>query len=153
DDDVDLGVGRHRCRILVPTHRREIDPAIAAAVAGGDRGDNHSAAGALRQKIGLSVEQLQGAGADRAETRDSDLQWRLHEDDGNLRRQRFRQNFRSIAPKVEDAVCFARSAPSEWAQGSSSTSARFSPESEPDGAASTAILSEGIPAFVKAAAT
>ena len=37
--------------------------------------------------------------------------------------------------------------------GSSSTSARFSTESTPDGAASTAILSAGIPALVKAAAT
>ena len=58
DDDVDLGIGRHRRRVLVPAHRRQIDAAIAAAVAGRDRGDNDPAAGALRQQIGLPVQQL-----------------------------------------------------------------------------------------------
>ena len=58
DDDVDFGIGRHRRRILVPAHRGQIDPAIAAAIAGGDRSDNDPAAGPLRQQIGLPVEQL-----------------------------------------------------------------------------------------------
>jgi hypothetical protein len=101
DDDVDLGIGGHRRRILVPAHRREVDAAIAAAVASGDRNDDHPATGALRQEIGLPVEQLQGAGADRAETRDGNLQRRFHDNDGSLRREQFRQNLGSLAPKAE----------------------------------------------------
>ena len=79
DDDVDLGIGRHRRGILVPAHRREIDAAVAPPVARRYRGDDDAAAGALRQQIGLPVQQLQNAGANGAETGDGDLERRFHE--------------------------------------------------------------------------
>ena len=36
DDDVDVGVGRHRGGVLVPAHRRQVDAAVAPPVAGRD---------------------------------------------------------------------------------------------------------------------
>src|SRR5216683_4912985 len=73
DNDVNLGIGRHRAGVLVPAHRREIDPAIATPVTRGDRSDDEPAAGALCQEIGLPVEQLQGASSHSAESRDGNL--------------------------------------------------------------------------------
>ena len=58
DNDVDLGIGGHRRRVLVPAHRGQIDAAVAAPIAGGNRRDNDPAAGPLSQQIGLPVEQL-----------------------------------------------------------------------------------------------
>jgi hypothetical protein len=81
DDDVDLRIGRHCGRILVPAHGGQIDAAVAAAVAGGHRGDNKPAPGALRQQIGLAIQQLQCARADGAETGDGDPQRRFHDGD------------------------------------------------------------------------
>jgi hypothetical protein len=75
------GIGGHRRRILVPTHRGQIDAAITAAVACGNRGDDDPAAGTLGQEVGLPVQQLQDAGTDGTETSDGDLQRRFH--DGN----------------------------------------------------------------------
>ena len=81
DDDVDLGIGRHRRGVLVPAHRRQIDAAIAPAIARRDRGDDDAAAGALSQQFGLPVQQLQDAGPDSAETGDGDLERRFHDGD------------------------------------------------------------------------
>ena len=83
DDDVDLGIGGHRRRVLVPAHRRQIDAAVAPAVARRDRGDDDAAAGALRQQLGLPVQQLQGAGADRAEPGDGNFQRQASRDDAS----------------------------------------------------------------------
>jgi len=85
DDDVDLGICRHRRCILIPAHRRQIHPAIAAPIAGGNRSDDDPAARPLSQKLSLPVEQLQSTGANRPQARDSDLQRRFHNDDGSLR--------------------------------------------------------------------
>jgi len=56
DDDVDLGIGCHRRRILVPAHHGQLDTAIVPAIAGGYCSDNNPAPGALRQHLGLPVE-------------------------------------------------------------------------------------------------
>jgi len=85
DDDVDLGICGHRRGILVPAHRRQIDPAITAPITGGNRGDDDPAASPLGQEIRLPVEQLHDTGTDRPQARDSDLQRRFHNDDGSLR--------------------------------------------------------------------
>ena len=58
DDDVDLGIGRHRRGVLVPAHRREVGAAIAPAIACRHRGDDDAAGGALSQQVGLPVKQL-----------------------------------------------------------------------------------------------
>ena len=58
DNDIDLRIGCHRRRVLVPAHRGQIDSAIAAPIAGGDRRDNDPAASPLSEQIGLPVEQL-----------------------------------------------------------------------------------------------
>jgi hypothetical protein len=78
DDDVDLGIGRHRRGVLVPAHRREVGAPIAPAIACRDRADDDAAASALSQQVGLSVQQLEDAGPNSAETRDGDLEWRFH---------------------------------------------------------------------------
>src|SRR5215472_11311348 len=81
DDDIDLGIGGHRHRVLVPAHRRQISATITAAVTRRYRDDDEPAAGTLGQQLGLAIEQLQDAGADCAETSDSELQRRFHNDD------------------------------------------------------------------------
>ena len=78
DDNIDLRVGGHRHRVLVPAHRRQIDATVAAAVASRYRRDDQPPAGARRQQFGLAIEQLDHAGADRAEAGDRDLQCRFH---------------------------------------------------------------------------
>src|SRR6516225_1888529 len=156
DDDVDLGIGCHRRRIFVPAHRRQIDPAIAAPIAGGNRDDDEPASSPLSQEVSLPVEQLRGAGADRPQARDGDLQRRFHDGDGSLSIELFRELSCSLAGRPKQAVYVNlpyTAVRRESAQCSSSTSARLSIGSAPDGAASTAILSAGIPAVVKAAAT
>jgi len=74
-------------------------PRSRRRVASGDRNDDHPATGALRQEIGLPVEQLQGAGADRAETRDSNLQRRFHDNDGSLRRETVFDKISAASPQ------------------------------------------------------
>ena len=79
DDDVDFGIGRHRRRVLVPAHRRQFDAAVAAPVTGGNRGHDDAAAAAFGQQFRLVLQQFESAGTNRAETRDGDLQRRLHD--------------------------------------------------------------------------
>ena len=79
DDDVDLGIGRHRGGVLVPAHRRQVGPAVAPPVASRHRGDEHATTGSLTQQIGLPVQQLQDAGPNSAETGDGDLERRFHD--------------------------------------------------------------------------
>jgi len=40
DNDIDVGVGRHRRGVLVPPHRRQIDAAVVPPIAGRDSGDD-----------------------------------------------------------------------------------------------------------------
>jgi len=88
---VDIRIGCHRGRIFVPAHRRQIDPAIAAPIAGGHRDDDDPASSSLGEEVSLPVEQLQGAGADRPQARDGDLQRGFHNGDGSLRIELFRE--------------------------------------------------------------
>ena len=104
DDDIDLRIRRHRGRVLVPAHGRQIHPPVATAVASGNRGDDNSAAGPLSQELSLPVEQLQSTGSDRPQARDGDLQRRFHNDDGSLRMDAFREVSRSLAVEPKQAV-------------------------------------------------
>jgi hypothetical protein len=79
DDDVDLRIGRHRRCILVPADSGQLDTAITAAIAGGNRCYDDPAAGTLSEELGLTLQHLQGAGTDRTETGDGDLQRRFHD--------------------------------------------------------------------------
>jgi hypothetical protein len=65
DDGIDLGIGCHRCGILVPSHRGKIYTAVAAAVARGNRDDDDPAPGPLGKQVSLPVEEPQGTGPDR----------------------------------------------------------------------------------------
>ena len=173
DDDVNLGIGRHRRGILVPAHRREVRAAIAPAIACRDRSDDDAAAGAVSQQVGLPVQQLEDAGANSAETGDGDLERRFHDGNpdamgetreplhGRLQATQLfvaprRQIFDSVSQKRAWNHLSARARQTVRrgpCQCSSSTSARLSPEFTPCGAASTWILSEGIPSLVRAEAT
>jgi hypothetical protein len=79
NDDVDLGICRHRRCILVPADRGQVDTAITAAIACGNRCYDDPTAGALSEELGLTLQHLQGAGTDRTETGDGDLQRRFHD--------------------------------------------------------------------------
>jgi hypothetical protein len=83
DNDIDLGVRRHRDRVLVPAHGRQIDAAVAASIARGYRCDNNSPARTLGKQISLAIEQLQHPGSDGAETGYGDPQRRFHDSDPN----------------------------------------------------------------------
>src|SRR5947208_1681271 len=79
DDDIDLRIGGHRRRILVPASGRQIDAAVAPPVARRYRGDDDAASGAGRQELRLARQQLEGASTDRAEPSHGNFQGRLHE--------------------------------------------------------------------------
>jgi len=79
DDNVNLGIGGHRNGIFVPPHGREIDTAIAPPIARRYRNNNNPSPGAPSDDIGLPVQQLQHTRPNRTETRDGDLQRRLHD--------------------------------------------------------------------------
>jgi len=104
DNDIDLRIGCHGRRVLVPADRGQIDSTIAAPIAGGDRRDNDPAASTLSQQIGLAVEQLQGSCTDRTETRDGDLQRRFHDSEGKLRIGGFRDISRRVAAWRQQTV-------------------------------------------------
>ena len=73
DDDIDVGIGRHRRRILVPARRRQFDTPVAAPVTRRHRGNDEPAPTALGQQLGLILKQSEGAGADGAEPCDGNL--------------------------------------------------------------------------------
>ena len=75
DDDVGVGVARHRHRIVVPDVIVDREAAIVP-VAIGDGGDRDAAPGALLEQLGVGLQQLDRAAADRAESGDRDLQRR-----------------------------------------------------------------------------
>ena len=77
DDDVGIGFGNHADGIVIPAVT--VDRIVARAVVFvADGGDEDRAAEPLRQPVGILLQELDRAAADRAQTRNCDLEWRSH---------------------------------------------------------------------------
>ena len=78
DEDVDLAIGRERHRIGDPAQAFEVEVALLAARARGDRDDLDRPAAAGDERVALALDQPDDGGADRAQTGETESQRGSH---------------------------------------------------------------------------